>query len=312
MSADVVIPTYARGDLIDETLTAIRASTFSDFTLYVVDQSKDERTLRTVESHICQDSRIRYLHLVQHGTTLARNAGVAQGQAPYIVFADDDCVPEPEWLGEMVKELQDPETWAVFGRVIPETPEEAMSQGEDVSPAIKIAYKKEPERRVYQANRFNLGFGHGASMGFRREKLAELFGFDEMMGGGAVLPSWEERDIGYRILKRGGRIVYNPRAVIYHRHWRKWEGVRTTYMKYAQGTGSAVSKYVRCGDWAALYLLGEWVVDQGVRQMLSGLLKWHSRQKFEIGWLQVVYPWVGLWRSLKYPVDREKILYRKA
>ena len=60
------------------------------------------------------------------------------------------------------------------------------------------------------------------------------------------------------------------------------------------------------------YILIEWLLDQGVRQILSGLLKWHSTQKIEVGFAQLIYPWRGLIDGVKYPVDRERVMYRRA
>jgi hypothetical protein len=146
-------------------------------------------------------------------------------------------------------------------------------------------------------------------MGLRRDALHAVGGFDGMLGCGGPLRAWPERDLGYRILSKGGRIVYTPAAVVHNRHWRDWPEMRRTFLNYAFGTGAAAGKYLRSGDWGGAYLLVEWLLDQGVRQALSGLLKWRSRQKIEVGLLQMIYPWVGLVHSLRYPVDRKRLLY---
>jgi GT2 family glycosyltransferase len=309
---DIIIPTRGRGKLIEATLAAIRTGHYRDFTLWIVDQSDDDVTESIVARHRGDDARVRYVHTAPRGSSAARNLGVAQGNAAYVIFTDDDCVPEETWLGAMVGELARPETWAVFGRILPDELWLARDAPPSaVSNAIQLALKKTPERRVYQSNRLNLGFGHGANMGFARERFNAIGGFDEMLGAGGKFHSFPERDIGYRILARGGRIVYTPDALVHHRHWRDWDGVRRTYRNYAIGAGAAASKYLRCGDWGGGYVLAEWILDQGVRQVLSGLLKWHSWQKIEIGLLQIIFPWVGVFASLSTPVDRQKIMYRE-
>ena len=45
-----------------------------------------------------------------------------------------------------------------------------------------MATKTATTRMVYEGNRFNLGFGHGANMAFRRETFDQLGGFDELLG----------------------------------------------------------------------------------------------------------------------------------
>jgi GT2 family glycosyltransferase len=308
---DIVVPTRGRGALIDATIASVRQSEKTDFALWVVDQSDDDRTKEATLSHAEIDSRVHYIHAAPRGSNAARNIGAAAGHALYVVFTDDDCRVEPDWLNVLAAELAHPDTWGVFGRVIPdETYQQPLHPGDKpVSASLPIALKDDPERRVFQGNRFDLGFGHGANMAFRRERLMQLGGFDPLMGAGARFRSWPERDIGYRILRRGGKIVYTPDALVYHRHWRDWPEIRRTYCNYGIGAGAAVGKYVRCGDWAAWYLLGEWILDQGIRQVLSGIFKWHSWQKVQVGLAQWVCPWVGLARSWRESTDRENILY---
>jgi len=319
ISVDVIIATRGRGALIDATVSSIRQSAHGDFELWVVDQSDDDATERAVAPHMAQDRRVHYRRSVSQGVDIGRNEGAAAGSAPYLVFTDDDCRVEADWLSAMLSELGQDDTWAVFGRVLPDdtyAPEpaggSALSPGKPASRALPMAIKDEPQRKVYQGNRLDLGFGHGANMGLRRARLEEVGGFDELLGAGAPLHSWPERDLGYRILRRGGRIVYTPAALVYHRHWRGWEEVRRTYRNYAIGAGAATGKYLRCGDLGGLYLLLEWLAGQGVRQVISGALRWRCWQKIQVGLLQLIYPWVGLAKGWRHPVDRERLLYRRS
>ncbi|MGB0385078.1 MAG: glycosyltransferase family 2 protein [Ardenticatenaceae bacterium] len=309
---DVVIPTRGRGSLIDITITSIRQSTFKAFTLWVVDQSDDDATEEAVRPHTEADPRICYIRSPTRGSSIGRNIGAAAGSAPYVIFTDDDCRVELDWLQVLISELQQNEAWAVFGRIIPdEVYKDKIPPGaKPVTKGLPMALKDAPQHQVYEGNRFNLSFGHGANMGFRRKCYEQINGFDELLGAGGPLRSWPERDIGYRILLAGGRIVYTPHALVYHRHWRGWEDVRLTYRNYAFGAGAVVSKYLRCGDLGGLYLLIEWFLDQGVRQVLSGILKWRSSQKIHVGLLQLTYPWVGIAHSLRYPVDRAQMTYK--
>ena len=307
---DIVIPTRDRGHLIAATIHSILSSSQSHFQLWIVDQSEDELTATSVAAIAGQDARVHYLHATPHGSNWARNVGASTGRGDYILFTDDDCLVSPDWVNSMVQELATNGTSAVFGQIlpIPAGATEGRPVDQKTTQALPIALKDEPQREVYEGNRFNLGFGHGANMGLTRRTYQRVGGFDNLLAAGGALRSWPERDLGYRILLRGGRIVYTPKALVYHRHWRGWEELRRTYRNYGIGTGAAVAKYVRSGDWAAIYLLLEWFVGQGLRPMLSGLLKWHSYRKIVAGGLQLIYPWVGLVQSLRYPVDREHIL----
>jgi GT2 family glycosyltransferase len=300
--------------MIDTAIASIRSSTWTSFSLWIVDQSEDDATERAVMRHVNEDERVHYIHIDERGASLARNIGASAGTAPYILFTDDDCRVREDWISAMVNELRCGETWAVFGQVIPDEsfPQPVVRSAQAVNDGITIAVKVTPEREVYQGQRFNLGFGHGANMGMSRHYYEQLSGFDEELGAGGRFRAWEDRDLGYRVLAQNGRIVYTPRAIIYHRHWRQWNDVRRTYRNYAIGAGATAAKYLRCGDLGGGYLLLEWLLDQGVRQVLSGLIKWRSWQKVTIGVLQLVYPWVGVAQSLRAQVDYDARRYRGA
>ncbi|MBP1466133.1 glycosyltransferase [Candidatus Chloroploca sp. M-50] len=308
---DIIIPTRNRGALVDTTITSIRACYGVNWQLWVLDQSDDDRTEQCVLRHCAEDDRIHYVRTASRGISAARNAGCARCTAPLILFTDDDCRVEPAWAMMMAAELVKPAIWAVFGRVLPETLTE-LNQAVVVASGGILATKVSTERRLYVRSRLDLSFGHGASMGVRREVLQRIGGFDELLGVGAPLRSWEDRDFGYRIIRAGGQIVYTPAAVIYHRQWRDWDAVRNAFRQYGLGAGAATGKYMRCGDLVGAALLAEWIIGQGGRQALSSILKWRSLAKLRVALGQFVYPWYGLLLSFRYPIDRRHCCYRSS
>ncbi len=308
---DVIIPTRNRGFLIAGTLQSLQASNFSDFHVWIADQSTNSETANAVAELVGTDARFTYLYANTQGSNRGRNLGLQFSNAPLVAFTDDDCRVDPDWLGKLVSEYdQDSRAWAVFGQILPDTNSSMCQKEERLRQAIPIALKGSMERKVFEGNRFNLGFGHGANMSFRRVVFTCVGPFDELLGTGAPLRAWPERDLGYRILVAGGRIIYTPEARVTHCHWRSWDEVRKTYRNYAIGTGAAVIKYWRHGDRKSLLLLGEWLWSQGVRQMASGLFKWHSWQKVVVGALQLVYPFWGIWHGLRYPISKEYCIYQ--
>lgn len=294
---DIVVPTCNRGDLILETLQSLLASSRSDFTVWIVDQSADDRTKDAI-SPLLPNPRLNYIHSSQKGSNLARNYGIALGNAALVAFTDDDCLVEIDWLDAMVEAFADPEIDAVFGRVVDQS---FGLAGESVTSGIRIAVKDDPNRERFHGNRFKLNFGHGANMAFRRSTLESVYGFDPLLGVGGPLKSWPERDIGYRILAQKGTILYEPTMGVRHKQWRSWKGVKATQKNYGFGAGAVAARYLKAGDLGGLYLLIEWVLDQGVRQVMSGILKWRSWQKISAGLIQIFYPLPGFIAGLRYP-----------
>jgi GT2 family glycosyltransferase len=299
---DIIISTYGTGESIGGAIESIRHSTHTNFRLWVLDQNEDDRTKACVTAHAAVDPRIQYLRVPLTNIAVTRNYGASLSCAAYLLFTNDDCTVDPDWISRLVRELSMREHWAVFGRVLPGPRPPRTDQ--------VLGLKTSLQRTVYRGNCLNLGFGHGHNMGVHRERFVELGGFDEMLGGSPDLGAWEERDFGYRILRRGGGIVYTPDAIVYHHHWQCWDKVQRSYQRYGLGVGAAVAKYVRCGDPITIWVLMEWQLQEGLRQIVAGLLKSHSIARTRVGLTQLIYPWLGLWRGLKYPCDARRILYQ--
>ena len=306
-AATVVVPTRNRGRLIEQTLLSLLASARADVTVLVVDQSDNELTCDTVLRLAQDDNRLLYYHSATVGSSIARNEGINLSRTPFVLFTDDDCIVTPMWVDAMVAELADPMTWAVFGAVLAD--ERDRPAEFDDAPWLNVAVTQRLARERYGKNRYDLGFGHGANMGFRRDALQQIGGFDPLLGVGGALRSWPERDIGYRIMRAGGEIVCTPRARLYHRQWRNWPEVVKAHRNYGFGAGAAVNKYLRSGDLGSGYLLVEWLLDQGVRQVVSGVLKWRDHRKVKLGLIQLTQPWLGFVAGWRYAVDYDTCRY---
>jgi glycosyltransferase involved in cell wall biosynthesis len=98
--ASVVVPAYHSDATIGSLLDGLRAQTYGDFELIVVNSSEEGRTERIVreklpEARFEQSPR----RLLPHA---ARNRGVEVARGSLLAFTDPDCVPEPTWLERLV------------------------------------------------------------------------------------------------------------------------------------------------------------------------------------------------------------------
>lgn len=96
----VILAAYNSDETVASSLTALRAQTFRDFEVVVVDSSPNDRTLRIVRD---QFPEVRIEHrpqrlLPQH----ARNRGVELARGEIFVFTDPDCHANREWLARLV------------------------------------------------------------------------------------------------------------------------------------------------------------------------------------------------------------------
>jgi GT2 family glycosyltransferase len=91
---------YESHDTIAASLDALRAQTYHDFEIIVVDSSPTERTWQLVRQQ-CPEVRIEHRQqrlLPQH----ARNRGVELARGELLVFTDPDCRANAVWLERLV------------------------------------------------------------------------------------------------------------------------------------------------------------------------------------------------------------------
>ncbi len=97
--ASVVIPAYYSHATVRESLLALRAQTFRDFEVILVNSSQEQET-----SRILQD--FPEVHFIQSPVRLfphaARNLGVQQARGELLVFTDPDCHARPDWLARLI------------------------------------------------------------------------------------------------------------------------------------------------------------------------------------------------------------------
>jgi GT2 family glycosyltransferase len=95
----VVIPAYYSHATLRECLIALRAQTFRNFEVLLVNSSQEHETARVVqdfpEVHFTQS----LVRLFPHA---ARNLGVQHARGELLVFTDPDCQARPDWLERLI------------------------------------------------------------------------------------------------------------------------------------------------------------------------------------------------------------------
>jgi GT2 family glycosyltransferase len=234
--ASVIVCTRNRASSISETLEALAALEPRGVEIIVVDSSdgaEQENTKARAEKF-----GAKYVSEQRRGLSLARNTGIAAAAGEIIAFTDDDCVPEKDWLAQALKNYSDPSVWACTGRVIQRLTGGASGLFEEVAgqdlgterrvfaPADVqggIGFVLTNVRKVFAKHMKSgapapFGIGHGSSLSFRKRVFETLGGFDVRFGGGAPFKGCDDIEMLYRVLKGGHKIVYEPAAVVYHKH----------------------------------------------------------------------------------------------
>jgi glycosyltransferase involved in cell wall biosynthesis len=237
----VLICTRDRSALLEGCLDSVLGCSPPPAEVIVVDQSRDEATRLAVGRRQGGKAPIRYLRGIGTGLSRARNQGIAECTSPVIAFTDDDCRVDPAWLFELTEPLRAGRADAAVGRTLPES--NADGAGETSS------FYAPAGSPVFSRRTHPWRVGGGGNFATGRELLRRAGPYDERFGPGAPLESAEDMDLIHRILRAGDRLVYAPKAVVWHRSWRSAQQNRRLSRAYGIGAGAYFAKHFMAGDW---------------------------------------------------------------
>ncbi|MGE1008028.1 glycosyltransferase family 2 protein [Bacillus cereus] len=101
----VVIPTYNRGSLIQNTINSVLNQTYKNFELLIIDDASTDSTEEIVKGY--DDSRIKFVKLDENSQgTKPRNVGIQESKGEYIALLDSDDEWSPTKLERQLKFLQ--------------------------------------------------------------------------------------------------------------------------------------------------------------------------------------------------------------
>ncbi len=91
----IIIPAYNAEKTVARMFDAVRAQTFENYEVVVIDDGSTDGTRNILEEYTQADSRIRVFHQKNAGVSAARNRGLDEATGDYVLFYDaDDSVPE--------------------------------------------------------------------------------------------------------------------------------------------------------------------------------------------------------------------------
>jgi GT2 family glycosyltransferase len=224
MSVSVIVPTHNGAALLPECLEALWAQTFRDFETIVVDDASTDGTRELLLGY--PEARVVTLPGKRgHGFVAACNAGIAASRGEIVVLLNNDAVPDPGWLGELVGALER-NPWAGMAAsklVLYDRPDTFHSAGDfyglDGVPNSRGVWQPD----VGQYDREEEVFGVcGAAAAYRRSMLIDVVRCGGTTPRRRVLDPqlWmycEDVDLNLRARLRGHRAVYVPTARVRHR-----------------------------------------------------------------------------------------------
>ncbi len=106
----VIIPAYKAEKLILETLMSVKAQTYPEWEVVVVEDASQDRTEEIVRDfvNIAGNKRVQYIrHQENQGPSGARNTGIQQAKGEYLAFLDCDDIWKETHLEAAVNKLEE-------------------------------------------------------------------------------------------------------------------------------------------------------------------------------------------------------------
>jgi glycosyltransferase involved in cell wall biosynthesis len=219
LDISVVICTYNCSNILADCLRNIAQQDMPPelYEIIVIDNNSTDNTKEVIKQIISEyrSHNWHYIFEPHQGLSLARNRGLLEAKGSIIVYVDDDAFVKPAWLRCLVKPFEEPDVFAVGGRidlVFPYAPPKWL--GDHFRGGLS-EYRPMSDEVYNVTHIFQLPFG--ANMAFRKEGLLLVGGFDTELGrcGGQLLGG-EETKLLAKIFNFGWKIVIQPQAVVEH------------------------------------------------------------------------------------------------
>jgi len=194
----IIIVTRNRFRDLCELIDSILAQTYKNYEIIVVDNDSDDQTPQI--PHIYKARGIRYFQAKENlGCPGGRNYAVQKARGEYIFFLDDDATIDKKTIEKVVQRFQIEKELGVIGIATVD-----YYFRDRVTTAFSPVILGEEERYY-----FNFSGGACCISKWVFDKVGM---YQQNFFYGA-----EERDLSYRILSAGIRILYYPKVKLYHK-----------------------------------------------------------------------------------------------
>lgn len=211
-SVSVVILSYNSKEDLKECIPSLISQTYQDFEIIVVDNASTDGSEEFIKANYPG------IKIVQTGKNLGyaagNNAGFEVAEGEYIVVVNPDTVADPEWLAELVKPLEnDPTITATTSKVLIYYQKDKINTCANTAHYTGLTFCRGLNRSASELNNYQpVGAVSGCSFAIRSNMLKKINGFDS-----DFFLYQEDADLSWRIRFAGGKIMYVPESIIYHK-----------------------------------------------------------------------------------------------
>ncbi len=198
----VIIPVKNEEGKIARCLNAIFNQTKKPFEVIVIDGHSVDKTEENSKKFL-----VNFIYEDYHTRGGACQIGLENTKGDFIAFTDADCIPEKNWLENLVDAFNDQSIVGIGGG-IKNIGDGLWEKSINLIMNTFIGSANSIQGRFYKEKRFVNSISGSNSM-YRKKDLTAIGGFN------VKLPTAEDTDLNNRLLKIG-KLLYTPNAIIVH------------------------------------------------------------------------------------------------
>lgn len=103
----IIVPIYKAESTLLRCLDSLKAQTFTDFEVLMVDDGSPDRSGEMLDGYAVKDSRFKAYHKPNGGVSSARQFGIDHACGEYTIHADPDDWVEPTMLEELYRKAKE-------------------------------------------------------------------------------------------------------------------------------------------------------------------------------------------------------------
>lgn len=236
ISVAVVIPTLKRYGLLKESLDSISSQSYIPDEVIVVDNCVDKYSYDPFIGRFSGKLNLRFLQQPKESIPCARNQGAEAAKSDILIFTDDDCLFDKEWIKNLIAPfLGDPEIGITGGEILTEAYSNSLVDNYFVDMKMSRVgiINGSKWKRGYAPGKITINRGFaihpfftGANMAVRREVFRAIGGFD------ADFRSNEDLEFCIRAVKNGWKLYFEPKAIVTHKPPRRLKQIFCSWFNY--------------------------------------------------------------------------------
>ena len=202
MKFSIIIPTYQRPKALQRCLESFLSLDYPDWELLLVNDGGEILLDEVLSSQL----PFRLINSPHAGPAAARNRGAEAATGEILVFTDDDCRVESDWLWQFRRGFEQKSVDALAGDWLNPFPDDVGA----VTWHLYMNFLRETLRD--KAGQALLLLSNNVA--YKREVFEALSGFDESF----PLAAAEDLDLGYRLIAAGYKQDFQLAAKVWHEH----------------------------------------------------------------------------------------------